>query len=339
MKMNQYKKALDEIHFSEDIEKRIIKAVQCESTVPIQKKRKYVPLAIAAAGCALAVGFLTLFPSSESADVFSQEDLSGTAFSSQPEDWEEVARGDGVQKDNAQKDGVQGDDVPPDAAQADAVQTEEVQVDMVREVSVISGNGKYSIDDLTIRPNEMVVFNVDSDLEAGKKSILSGNLDGENLCYSIGYLHDGNYCEVLTKATDPGITENIIIGAAGEYQWCVVNASAQNIVFTGDIRFSVRDLVYREYGEGTIVVEEACNFIVNYKADTIEKVYMFNHQTGQIVGTDYSESVLFIADAPGAYTIYAVTVDGETINLKDHVRVEMILDNIPMGYLLDSWER
>lgn len=333
MKMNGYKEAVEGVRFSEDIEKRIIKAVQYENIVPSQKRR-YVPVAIVAAGCALAVGFLTLFPSSEGTDIFSEEGLGDTTFFSQPQELEEMARGDG-----ASKNGAQGDDMQPDAVQEGIVQTEEVQVDTVREVPVIFDNGKCSIDALTIMPNEMVVFSVDDDIEAGKKSILSGNLDGENLCYSVGYLYDGNYCEVLNKATDPGITENIVIGAAGEYQWCVVNASAQNIVFTGDIRVSVRDLVYRKYGEGTIVVEEACNLIVNYKADTIEKVYMFNHQTGQIVGTDYSESLLFIADDPGAYTIYAVTVDGERINLKDHVRVEMILDNLPMGYLLDSWDR
>ena len=323
MKMNKYKKAMDGIHFSEDIENRIIKAVQDENPIPIQKKRRYVPVGIAAVGCTLAVGFLVLFPSKESADIFLEEDLSSTAFSSQLEDWEEVARGDG-----ASKNGAQGDDVQLDAAQADAIQTEKVQIDMVREIPVILDNGKCSIDALTIMPNEMVVFHVDNDIEAGEKSILSGNLDGENLCYSVGYLYDGNYCEVLTKATEPGIAENIVIGAAGEYQWCVVNASAQNIVFTGDIQVSVGDLLYRKYGEGTIVVEEACNLIVNYEADDIEriyKVYMFNHQTGQVMGADYSETLLFIADAPGAYTICAVTVDGETINLKEYVRREVVL--------------
>lgn len=332
--MKGYKEAIDGVHFSEDIENRIIKATQYESTVPIQKRRKYVSVAIVAAGCALAVGFLTLFPSSEGVDIFSQENLDGVVFSSQPAEWEEVARGDGAQMDSALRNGAQGEDVQLDAAQADAIQTEEVQIDTVREVPVILDNGKYSIDALTIMPNEMVVFSVNNDIEAGKKSILSGNLDGENLCYSVGYLYDGNYCEVLTKATESGITENIVIGAAGEYQWCVVNASAQNIVFTGDIRVSVGDLVYREYGEGTIIVDAACKLIVNYEADGIERVYMFNHQTGQIVGADYSETLLFIVDDPGAYSIYAVTVDGETINLKEHVRFEPILDHLPGGYSL-----
>ena len=339
--MNGYKEAMDGVHFSEDIENRIIKAVQHENTVPIQKKRKYVPVGIVAAGCALAVGFLTLFPSSEGVDIFSQEDIDGALFSSQPSGWGEVARGDstqmdgvsknGAQMDSALKNDAQGDDLLPDVSQSDAVQTEEVQIDTVREVPVILDNGKCSIDSLTIMPYEMVVFSVDNDIEAGKKSILSGNLDGENLCYSVGYLYKGNYCEVLSKATEPGIAENIVIGAAGEYQWCVVNASAQDVVFTGDIQISVGDLVYRKYGEGTIIVDAACNLIVNYEADGIEKIYMFNHQTGQIVGAVYSETLLFIVDEPGAYTIYAVTMDGERINLKEHVRFESILDHRSEG--------
>lgn len=330
--MNGYKEAMDGVNFSEDIENRIIKALQHENTVANQRRRKAVPVEIVAAGCALAVGFLALFPLSEGADIFSQEDLDGAVFSPQPAEWEEVARGDDAQMDSALNNCAQGDDVQSDATQADAVPTEEVQVDTIREVPVILDNGKCSIDALTIMPNEMVVFSVDNDIEAGKKSILSGNLDGENLCYSVGYLYEGNYCEVLSKATEPGIAEKIVIGAAGEYQWYVVNASAQDVVFTGDIRISVGDLLYRKYGEGTIIVDAACNLIVNYEADGIEKVYMFNHQTGQIVGADYSETLLFIVDDPGAYTIYAVTVDGETINLKGHVRFEPILDHLPAEY-------
>ena len=319
--MNEYKEAMEGVRFSEDFENRMVKTVLHEKAVTGQKKRKYVSMAIVAAGCALSAGFLILFPQKKGAETISEENLSDVTFSSQPAEWEEAAHGDGAQTDDSQKDDNW----------AAAVQTEEVQIDTVREVPVILDNGKCSIDALTIMPNEMVVFSVDNDIEAGKKSVLSGNLDGENLCYSVGYLYDGNYCEVLNKATDPGLTENIVIGAAGEYQWCVVNASAQKIVFTGDIRVSVGDLVYREYGEGTIVVMEACNLIVNYEADGIEKVYMFNHQTGQIVGAEYSETLLFIADDPGAYTIYAVTVDGETINLKDYVW-ETTLNHLPSGY-------
>lgn len=196
-------------------------------------------------------------------------------------------------------------------------------IEMVRDIQMIEDGEKYYIDNVVIEPGEMVIFNTGADLQNGEKTVLYGNLSGENVCYSVGYIYEGNYNEITGNIELAEVSETIISNETGKYYWCVMNVSNTTVKFDGNVQTETRNLLHKSFGEDVVVVDGACTLIVNYHGNEIlEEIYVYDHQTQKENKVGYGADVIYKVSVPGAYTVYAITKEGGIINLKDYLTIE-----------------
>ena len=196
-------------------------------------------------------------------------------------------------------------------------------IETVRDIQMIEGGGNYYIDNVAIEPGEMVIFNTDAELQNGEKSILCGNLSGENLCYSVGYIHEGNYNEISGNIELAEVSEAFISSETGKYYWCIMNVSNTTVKFDGNVQIETRNLLHKSFGEDVVVVDGACTLIVNYHGNEIlEEIYVYDHQTQRESKAGYGADTIYKVSVPGAYTVYAITKEGGIINLKEYLTIE-----------------
>lgn len=196
-------------------------------------------------------------------------------------------------------------------------------IETVRDIQMIEGGGSYYIDNVVIEPGEMVILNTGADLQNGEKSVLCGNLSGENLCYSVGYIHEGNYNEINDNIELTEVSETIISNETGKYYWCVMNVSNTAVKFDGNVQIETRNLLYKSFGEDVVVVDGACTLIINYHgSEILEEIYVYDHQTQEENKAGYGTDTIYKVSVPGAYTVYAITKEGGIINLKDYLTIE-----------------
>ena len=197
-------------------------------------------------------------------------------------------------------------------------------VEKVRDITVTWDEGKYCIKSLNIESGEMVIFSLNTGFEGGTKSLLEGEFTGTDLCYNIGYIYEGKYYEVQGGLKESSVAENIFINKSGDYYWCVVNASTEKMLFTGNIQIMAKNLLFQDYESDVIVVDRSCVFVINgiHFDETIDEIYVYNHQTQQTTMINYNMDMVYKVNEPGAYTVFTVNTEGEIINLKDFVTVE-----------------
>lgn len=286
--MNRYTDAIDRVHFSEDVESRILSSIKKKDSDFRTRKRDFSVIAGLLVGCAAAI-FIWI-----------------------------------VLIDNNQ---LKSDFIPIE-------NIEEIPyVEKVREIMVTLDENKYSIESLNIESGEMVIFSLNTGFEEGVKSLLKGEFTGTDLCYNIGYIYEGKYYEIQSDLKESSVTENIFINKTGDYYWCVVNASTEKMLFTGNIQILAKDLLFRDYGSDAIVVNRPCVFVINginfdetEFDETMGGIYVYNHQTQQTTMINYNIDIVYKVNEPGAYTIYTFNREGEIINLKDYVTVEYEAD-------------
>ncbi|MBR4083290.1 MAG: hypothetical protein IKK33_03285 [Lachnospiraceae bacterium] len=201
-------------------------------------------------------------------------------------------------------------------------------LETVREIQVLGDGKTYCINNVVIEPGEMVIFSTETDLLSGEESVLYGNLSGENLCYSVGYIHEGNYKELISNIRVSKVSETILSNETGKYYWCVLNVSNTVMIFDGNVQTETRHLIYKNFGEEVVVVDGACTFIINYHGEAIiEEIYVYNHQTQTENKVGHSTNTIYKVSVPGAYTVYAITKEGGVINLKDYLTIEYEAEN------------
>lgn len=196
-------------------------------------------------------------------------------------------------------------------------------IEMVRDIQMIEDGENYYIDNVVIEPGEMVIFNTGANLQNGEKSVLYGNLSGENLRYSVGYIYEGNFNEISSNVESVEVSETIVSNETGKYYWCVMNVSNTAVKFDGNVQTETRNLLYKSFGEDVVVVDGACTLIINYHGNEIlEEIYVYDHQTQKESKAGYGTDTIYKVSVPGAYTVYAITKEGGIINLKDYLTIE-----------------
>lgn len=184
----------------------------------------------------------------------------------------------------------------------------------------------YSFEFVKIASGEMVILNTNSVLEEDDESTFLGHFTGDDICYTVGYICDGAYTEVQNSVTDEDYSGGVSAEQAGEVCWCVLNTSSSEVIMDGSIRIAANDLVFRDYGEEFITLNEACTLVIDASAavlnSSIQRVYLYDYDTKQETEIGNSTKIICKVSEPGVYIIYAVTEDGEVVNLKNYVTIE-----------------
>lgn len=225
----------------------------------------------------------------------------------------------------------------PDETKSEFLCEEDIEkmgsVSSVKDVRVDINN---NIDNLEIDPKQMVILNIHNIQDDMDSFSWNGHLTGDDREYSFGYIIDKSYTEVLSDCTEEFISNQVDIKDGTQYSIYIINCSDNVLTFSGEIFVNTKDLVYRDYGSEALQVGGKCKIIIdlgglsNYD---IEGIYIFNCITQQTIKREFSNMIEYESEQEGVYIIYAMTMDGERIELSKNITVEYSIneDNSIIG--------
>lgn len=176
---------------------------------------------------------------------------------------------------------------------------------------------------------EKLVIHVETDSDKDRTLNISGNMQGNQIKYEIGYMVDNTYQPIDKENTDTDLNQTITIKKNKEYQLCIINLSSNSLNFSGKISVKNQDLVYREYGDDSFKIIAPSNLSVENVSsiieDNLEGIILYNCKTYEIREIALETDTISIdITEPGNYMLYAITTSGERINLKDYIGISSI---------------
>ena len=225
----------------------------------------------------------------------------------------------------------------PDEKKSEFLYEEDIEklgnVNSVKDVEVDINN---NIDNLEINPSQMVILNIQSIQDDMDSFGLNGHFTGDDREYSFGYIIDKSYTEVLSGCTEEFISNQVDIKDGTQCSIYIINCSDNVLTFSGEIFVNANDLVYRDYGKEALQVEGKCKIIIDLNGLSsydIEGIYLYNCITQETIRREFSNMIEYESEQDGVYLIYAMTMDGERIELSKNVTVEYSIneDDCIMG--------
>jgi hypothetical protein len=214
----------------------------------------------------------------------------------------------------------------PDEKKSEFLCEEDIEkLGSVNSVKDIRVDINDNIDNLEINPNQMVILNIQNIRDDMDSFGLNGHLTGDAREYSFGYIIDKSYTEVLSDCTEEFISNQMDMKDGTQYSIYIINCSDNVLTFSGKIFVNTKDLVYRDYGSEALQVEGKCKIIIDLSGLSsydIEGIYIFNCITQQTIKLEFSNMIEYESKQEGVYIIYAMTMDGERIELSKNVTVE-----------------
>lgn len=199
-------------------------------------------------------------------------------------------------------------------------------IEHVNSINDFKTDVNNNIDHLEIIPNQMVILNIQNIPSDTESLSLKGHITGDDRKYSLGYIADKNYTELLSDCTEELVNKELDIKDGTEYSFYIVNCSNQTLTFSGNIAANSNDLVYYDYGNESLQVEENGRLIIDLSglsnSNDIEGIYVYNCITRQTIRFFFSRLIEYKSQQKGIYLIYAMTVDGEKIDLSKNVTIE-----------------
>ncbi len=201
--------------------------------------------------------------------------------------------------------------------------------DSIETVSLIKDEAGYHMENVGIGSGTRMLLTTEEErgwtLKSGESIRIS--LESEATAeLEIGYQKDGEYYPV-SDTTGSAFSNIITAKEQGEYYFYIINLSAEAAVLQGKVAYTSNDLVFREYAGGAVKAKENTVFTLE-KLDgvlgdyVIEGIYLCNYTDGTVQKiAEYSKgrTITYQIKSAGAYCVYAVTQEGETINLTDYV--------------------
>jgi hypothetical protein len=183
-----------------------------------------------------------------------------------------------------------------------------------------------NIDNIEINPNQKIIINIKNIQDNTTSVEFTAHLTGDNKEYSFGYIVDQNYTELAYDCTEEYISDKLDTNAGSEYSLYLINHSEKILTLSGNIFANYSDLVYRDYGSSAVEIDDNSTIIIDLSSlsdtDDIEGVYIYNCVTRQIIRLELSDTIECKNEQSGTYLIYAMTIDGEYIDLLDKVKIE-----------------
>jgi biopolymer transport protein ExbD len=187
------------------------------------------------------------------------------------------------------------------------------------------------IDDIVLNPKQMVIINIQNIKDNTDSLSLNGRLTGDDREYSFGYIIDQNYTQVLSDCTEEFISDEVDIKGGTEIGLYLINCSDKALTFSGNVCANYNDLVYRDYGSEALEIPANSTIIINLSkwsgSCDIEGVYMYNCSTKQTIKWEFADTIEYESEQGGVYLIYALTADGDIIELLDGISVEVHIGN------------
>ena len=220
----------------------------------------------------------------------------------------------------------------PDDKGSELVYRENIEgmnnVSGVKDFKVVKVDLDNHVESLEINPEQMVILNIQN-MQGNVDSLgWNGRLTGEDREYSFGYIEDKAYIEVLSDCTDEYISHQVAAKGGTKYGIYIINQSEHTLTFSGNIFTSANDLVYRDYGSEVLQAEGKCRLIIDLNglsgAYNVEGVYIYDYITHRTIRRDFSYVIEYESEQGGVFHIYALTVEGEQIELSENVVVEYI---------------
>jgi hypothetical protein len=202
----------------------------------------------------------------------------------------------------------------------------EENIENTENVMDISVDIDSDIDNIKINPNQKIIINIQNIQYNTAYFEFNAHLTGDDMEYSFGYIVDQDYIELVSDGTEEYISDKVDTKDGSEYSLYLINHSEKSLTLSGNIFANQKDLVYRDYGSNAVEVDDNSTIIIDLSSlsstDDIEGVYIYNCVTKQTIRWDLTDTIEYISEQGGVYFIFALTVDGEFIELSDKVRIE-----------------
>jgi hypothetical protein len=190
----------------------------------------------------------------------------------------------------------------------------------------ISADIDSDIDNIEINPNQKIIINIQNIQDNTSSVEFTAHLTGDDKQYSFGYIVDQNYTELASDCTEEYISDKLDTKVGSKYSLYLINHSEKILTLSGNIFANYSDLVYRNYGSSAVEIDNNSTIIIDLSSlsdtDNIEGVYIYNCVTKQAIRLELSDTIEYKNEQSGTYIIYAMTIDGEYIDLLDKVKIE-----------------
>ena len=281
--MNRYKNAMDKVHFSEDIESRILLSIEKKESGLRTRKRDFSVIAGLLVGCAAAMLILIMLADNGrlKSDFISIENVEEIPY---------------VEK-------VQDIMVTLDEGK---YSIESLNIES-GEMVIFSLNTGFEEGVKSLLKGEFtgtnLCYNIGYIYE-GKYYEIRSDLKESSVTENIFINQTGDYywCVVNTSTEKMLFTGNIQI-------------LAKDLLF----RDYGSDAIVVD--RPCVFVINGINFDETEFDETMRGIYVYNHQTQQTTMINYNMDMVYKVNEPGAYTIYTFNKEGGIINLKDFVTV------------------
>lgn len=190
-----------------------------------------------------------------------------------------------------------------------------------------------TIKTVSLDNGQMIIL--DSGLELNKEDtvFLSCNITQGNSNYEVGYIHDGIYNTLESARNVPIVMEEISVQEDGEYYFCITNYAEDKMKFDGMVSVQTDHLLYYS---NSIYLQEG--EVIDIDMETLReeagtvRCYIQNCRTG--VTAEIKTGSYGIYES-GTYRIYAISVNGEVIDLSEKIGItESIREQNEGGFLI-----
>jgi hypothetical protein len=182
------------------------------------------------------------------------------------------------------------------------------------------------IDNIEINPNQKIIINIQNIQDNTASVEFIAHLIGDERAYSFGYIVDQNYIELVSDCAEEYISDKMDIKDGSKYSLYLINHSEKKLKLSGNLFANYSDLVYRDYGSSAVEIDNNSTIIIDLSSlsdtDNIEGVYIYNCVTKQTIRWEPIDTIEYKSEQGGTYLIYAMTIDGEYIDLLDKVKIE-----------------
>ncbi len=208
-------------------------------------------------------------------------------------------------------------------------------------VESVSAKADGTVKDISIEPQEIMVFDYDNANQENISTILAA-VKGKTQSYDIGYVNNGTYTCLKHQISDSLIHLSASTENRRNFKWYVKNLSSGTITVSARISYRSNDLVYRnsDNDTDTLRVSKGQQISLTHISSctdnvSVQHIYLYNLETMEQTELRLqSDSVFYEIKNTGTYAVYGITNNDTVINLSSYFSIGISADkNIPFSDL------
>ena len=208
-------------------------------------------------------------------------------------------------------------------------------------VESVSAKADGTVKDISIEPQEIMVFDYDNANQENISTILAA-IKGKTQSYDIGYVNNGTYTCLKHQISDSLIHLSASTENRRNFKWYVKNLSSGTITVSARISYRSNDLVYRnsDNDTDTLRVSKGQQISLTHISSctdnvSVQHIYLYNLETMEQTELRLqSDSVFYEIKNTGTYAVYGITNNDTVINLSSYFSIGISADkNIPFSDL------